>query len=68
MKKFNQWFNRLSSERQRLVFAAFCFGFTLLLILSIKYSTVLPAGSQSMPNHIGLPSGPQFTDSLTHKK
>jgi hypothetical protein len=67
--RLNDWFNSRGDRTQILLYFGFCLVFLCLLALSICYS---PFDKQvkaiTVPQHIGKPSGQQFTDSLTFKK
>ncbi|MBD1362953.1 hypothetical protein IDJ77_03945 [Mucilaginibacter sp. ZT4R22] len=67
--RFSRWFNNLHGGRQVCYYFAFCLLFLLLLWLSIRYIRFdVQMYTGRMPQHIGKPSGPQFSDSLTFKK
>lgn len=66
--RFSRWFNGLPGHRRVYYYFGFCLCGLLLLWLSIRFirfDTQLTIGR--VPQHIGKPSGPQFTDSLTKK-
>jgi hypothetical protein len=67
--RLNDWFNSREEWMQIGLYFAFCLVFLTLLAVTVYFShfdeQVKPI---SVPRHIGRPSGPQFTDSLTFKK
>ncbi|SDH48575.1 hypothetical protein [Mucilaginibacter gossypii] len=67
--RFSCWYNNLDEARQVYYYFAFCLLFLGLLWLSIHYIGFdTKVYTNSIPQHIGKPSGPQFNDSLTLKK
>lgn len=67
--RFSRWYNDLHGDRPVYLFLAFCLTFLALLWLSIRFiSFDTKIYTINVPQHIGKPSGPQFTDSLTQKK
>lgn len=67
--RLNYWYNGLHGDKQLLWLVIFCLAFLALTAVSIRYIQFTQSpGRVILPQHIGKPSGPVFTDSLTHKK
>ncbi|MEO7214515.1 MAG: hypothetical protein ABIX36_17045 [Mucilaginibacter sp.] len=67
--RFNDWFNSRGEWMQICLYLGFCIVFLGLLAVSIYFSRFdEQVNPITVPTHIGQPSGPQFTDSLTSKK
>jgi len=62
MKKFNQYFNRLSPSQQKIHLLLFAAVFALLLALSLGYNKI-SIKTGYVPQHIG-----HTLDSLTKKQ
>ena len=60
MKKFQYWFNGLTSAQQKRVLVMFCLVFGALLLLSIRFQGLTLDGGQIQQPHI-------ITDSLKNK-
>ncbi len=61
MKKFQNWFNQLTTAQQKRTLLIFCLLFTALLVLSIRYQEMrMNAGNILQPRIMK-------TDTLKHR-
>jgi hypothetical protein len=69
VNRMSRWYNDQHGDRPVYLFLAFCLVFLVSLWLGIRFIRFdTKVYTISIPRHIGKPSGPEFTDSLTLKK